>query len=364
MVDRNSLFYCVAYGVILWFYSGCKDDTPVIHDQAVIDTVITVENEIADGEQPAVSPDGSKIAFVRNGDIWVMDTSGANQKQLTSGVEIDIAPRWKPDGSTIGFVKVANGEYNKGRIFTIQASGGTSVLLVQNHFVADSFVIASSGIEQPVWDWSYDGEKIAFLEQQGYITYLKVISINNELIFNDLTHNRLTAKDANRSCFIWSQTINDIAYIRQGATGVQEIVIKNLATGELLIDSTYQLANSLSRKPNTDEYAIIKSLGIIIVKDFKKNLTLEYEAFAGGGLKWSLDGENLLFHVLRTVHGPFGYTYSTLGIFNFKRNKQYTLTDKGDIGITNYFFDWSRKNNEVFFERYKKINKVSFAFTN
>jgi hypothetical protein len=67
--------------VFIFFFSilqiDCKNDPPVIPPTLLEDTFITYEKILNDGEQPAVSRDGSKIAFVRKGDIWVMDTSGA-----------------------------------------------------------------------------------------------------------------------------------------------------------------------------------------------------------------------------------------------------------------------------------------------
>jgi len=34
---------------------------------------------------PLWSPDGSKIVFIKNYDIWVMNADGSNQTRLTSG---------------------------------------------------------------------------------------------------------------------------------------------------------------------------------------------------------------------------------------------------------------------------------------
>src|SRR5687767_9011029 len=55
----------------------------------------TLQNE----SDPAISPDGSRIAFARDQDIWVMNGDGSGQTQLTgaegSGEQ---SPAWSPDG--------------------------------------------------------------------------------------------------------------------------------------------------------------------------------------------------------------------------------------------------------------------------
>lgn len=69
---------------------------------------------------PQISPDGSRIAYVesimdRNTNkyksrIWVVSTSGNDEpRPLTSGLELDYAPRWSPDGQLISFISSRSG---------------------------------------------------------------------------------------------------------------------------------------------------------------------------------------------------------------------------------------------------------------
>lgn len=58
---------------------------------------------------PAVSPDGSKIAYmsIRRGElpnVWVMDADGGNPMQLTSDETADHKPAWFPDGRRIAYM--------------------------------------------------------------------------------------------------------------------------------------------------------------------------------------------------------------------------------------------------------------------
>src|SRR5260370_42669332 len=64
---------------------------------------------------PQVSPDGSRVAFVRvtvnekkdgyNTSIWTVAPATGETHQLTSGNR-DSAPRWSPDGKYLVFVRV------------------------------------------------------------------------------------------------------------------------------------------------------------------------------------------------------------------------------------------------------------------
>ena len=51
----------------------------------------------------AWSPDGARIAFVSNGDIYVVNADGTRLARITDGSVWDFAPDWSPDGTRIAF---------------------------------------------------------------------------------------------------------------------------------------------------------------------------------------------------------------------------------------------------------------------
>jgi len=57
---------------------------------------------LADGNFPVVSPDGKRIAFVRNGIAYVMPEAGGKQTKISSGVASVLA--WSPDSTRLAFV--------------------------------------------------------------------------------------------------------------------------------------------------------------------------------------------------------------------------------------------------------------------
>lgn len=53
---------------------------------------------------PQYTPDGKEIAFISNSNLWLMDSTGGNLRQLTTlGVDTDSGPpfSWSPDGTNI-----------------------------------------------------------------------------------------------------------------------------------------------------------------------------------------------------------------------------------------------------------------------
>lgn len=54
-------------------------------------------------DTPAVSPDGTWVAFSREGKLFAVDANGTNERQLTSGPGLDVAPSIAPDGRVAFF---------------------------------------------------------------------------------------------------------------------------------------------------------------------------------------------------------------------------------------------------------------------
>jgi Tol biopolymer transport system component len=81
-------------------------------------------NSAADDRAPAWSPDGTKIAFVRRGDIFVMDADGSNPTNLTYSQSMDNqGPAWSPDGTRIAFSSAPNAPNSTNRdIFTLEVT--------------------------------------------------------------------------------------------------------------------------------------------------------------------------------------------------------------------------------------------------
>ncbi|MCH7558405.1 MAG: PD40 domain-containing protein [Planctomycetes bacterium] len=78
--------------------------------------------EIRLGSEPALSPDGSMLAFVWRGDIWFVPSEGGVARQLTQHPSDDEQPAFSPDGSEIAFIS----DRDAGdQVYVVPIEGGT-----------------------------------------------------------------------------------------------------------------------------------------------------------------------------------------------------------------------------------------------
>ncbi|HKK40872.1 MAG TPA: hypothetical protein VJ963_00590, partial [Bacteroidales bacterium] len=75
---------------------------------------------------PAISPDGSKIAFTYKGDIYTVSASGGIATPVTFHEAHDFMAVWSNDGKKIAF---ASDRYGNFDVFTVSAEGGDPVRL-------------------------------------------------------------------------------------------------------------------------------------------------------------------------------------------------------------------------------------------
>ena len=114
---------------------------------------------------PVVSPDGAKIAYVSDAgghlDLWTMDASGSNPRQVTFGPAQDFAPTWSPDGKQLAFASETEGVL---QTWLVDADGQNARQLTRQ------------GTMNHAPSWSPDGRSIAYVSVQGDSSFLCRIS--------------------------------------------------------------------------------------------------------------------------------------------------------------------------------------------
>jgi Tol biopolymer transport system component len=117
---------------------------------------------IENAQQPAWSPDGHSIAFVRRSeqgdwDIFIANADGSGVRELVHPGRDDFQPAWSPDGSQIAYDDYARGR-DLGQIDVVNVDGSGRRLVTDDQYM-DTSPYA------PVW--SPDGQWILFNLVQG-----------------------------------------------------------------------------------------------------------------------------------------------------------------------------------------------------
>ena len=95
--------------VVVSFWSACADG------------VAQTRQPIKLANDPALSPDGTTLAFSWGGDLWSVPSGGGVAKPLTRNAAVDRKPVFSPDGKQIAFVSDRQGSFHA---YVMPAQGG------------------------------------------------------------------------------------------------------------------------------------------------------------------------------------------------------------------------------------------------
>ena len=93
-----------------------------------VDLLRRRERCLARGMRPEYSPDGSRIAFLRDGEVWTMRGDGSRQRRLTRlherrGRPAPVNAAWSPDGRLIAYVARESAWEATGELRVVGADG-------------------------------------------------------------------------------------------------------------------------------------------------------------------------------------------------------------------------------------------------
>jgi Tol biopolymer transport system component/C-terminal processing protease CtpA/Prc len=143
---------------------------------------------------PAWSPEGSRIAFICRGDLWISALDGSAPRALSQGVEEDRDPAWSPDGKEVvffsgrwgtpghllaaaladgatrrltseeGFYSSPRVSPDRGRILFTRAQAGETDLWILEPWRGQARPFAAErDVEESFGSFSPDGKSVAYL---------------------------------------------------------------------------------------------------------------------------------------------------------------------------------------------------------
>ncbi len=150
----------------------------------------------AEDRSPALSPDGTQIAFESNRDgnwdLYILDLENGEVARLTENLAFDGAPAWSPNGRNLAFESYRDGNWE---IYLLDIDGLQLTRLTDD----------PGGDYAPAW--SPDGEQIAFTSWRDGDKEIYVVGVDGSGLLN------LTTSPEDDEYPAWSPDGESLAFV-------------------------------------------------------------------------------------------------------------------------------------------------------
>ncbi|MCF8506125.1 MAG: peptidase S41 [Caulobacter sp.] len=176
--------------------------------------------------EPALSPDGSEIAFASGGDIWTVPSKGGQARLLVTDRATESRPLYSPDGTRLAFVSTRSGAAN---LYILTLATGKVTRL--------TYADANEALD----GWSRDGQWIYFtsgvndVQRQGDIFRVSAaggvpLEVSNERYLNEF---QSAPSPDGKSVALMAKGISNGQWWRHGSSHIDqtELWLKPIAAG-------------------------------------------------------------------------------------------------------------------------------------
>ena len=222
-----ALLSMAALPFLIWSYRSPDSRSPRIGRRASA-TPVPLTDLADPTSDPAFSPDGTRVAFRRQGyaaensGIFVKTIGSHQLVQLTNN-PADCCPAWAPNGRTIAFSRFSDREHE---IYSLSSTGGG----------LHKLFATAIGPKHGELDWSPDGNFLAFVGQSGQGTS-SIFVLSKDLSAHRVTEPASLDRDWGP---VFSPDGQSLAFIRTRESGLPEnIMVMPAGGGESRIVVTF-----------------------------------------------------------------------------------------------------------------------------
>ena len=161
------------------------------------------ERFIAEGQDPEISPTGTRIAYVRGFEVFVNNLEGTNEQQFSFlPADFAFAPSWSPDEQSLVIWEPSAANAISGERIQFQNIHRVDL----NFFFVEPITQDTAFQQDP--DWSPDGSKILLTSSEFRESTFNIFTMNPDgSEITQLTDNDFSLFDA-----VWSPDGTQIAY--------------------------------------------------------------------------------------------------------------------------------------------------------
>ena len=116
------------------FFQSDRDGNPHLYSMNPDGSRLARLTTTGANTSPALSPDGTRIAFIHDGDVWTMDIDGTGPQQVTATPAAEATPVWSPDTTRIAYAVRADGGTDVEIMFRAADGTGGATQMTDNAF--------------------------------------------------------------------------------------------------------------------------------------------------------------------------------------------------------------------------------------